>query len=308
MKILVTGAAGFLGSCVFNLLSAKGFNVYGIDNLKRGKLSNLKQKKNFFKLDLTNYRDVKKFLNEKGSFQTIIHLATIINEGLEHENLEQDINVNLMSTIHLVEVGYKKGLKNFIYGSSIAVYGKINKALIKEKDLTNPITSYGISKLMTEKYIQYLVKNRLQRMKYIILRYSNLYGPNQSDLGEVGVIRNFAKSLKENKFITKHGNGKQIRDFLFVNDAAEATIKSIFFKKQNAVFNLTYGSSKSVNFIIKIFKSLLKNDIKIKKANFHSGEYHYFRASNKLIKSKLRWFPKVSLKKGIQITLENFFR
>ena len=95
---------------------------------------------------------------------------------------------------------------------------------------------------------------------------------------------------------------------MYVRDAAEATIKSINIGKKNAVLNLTYGSSKSVNYIIKIFKSLLKKKIKIKKRSFHSGEYYYFKASNKLIKNKLNWSPKVSLKDGIQITLKQFFK
>tara|TARA_E500000178_G_C17037687_1_gene764354 strand:+ start:4917 stop:5855 length:939 start_codon:yes stop_codon:yes gene_type:complete len=302
MKILVTGAAGFLGSKVFNNLAKEGYNVYGIDNLRRGKLSNLETKKNFFKIDLENHKKVKNFLKNKGPFETIIHLATIINEILEKEILQQDIKTNLFSTINLLEQGYKRGLKKFIYGSSIAVYGKIDKKEISENDSKNPITSYGISKLMTEKYIQYLVKNRLKKVQYIILRYSNLYGPKQSDLGEVGVIRNFIKDYFDKNIITKHGNGKQIRDFLYVDDAAEATIKSIFYKK-NSIFNLTYGSSKSVNYIIDILKSILKKNIKLKKKKFHSGEYHYFRASSNLIKSKLKWHPKTNLKKGIETTI-----
>ena len=85
MKILVTGAAGFLGSRVFNNLAKEDYNVYGIDNLRRGKLSNLETKKNFFKIDLENYKKVKSFLKNKGPFDTIIHLATIINEVLEKQ-------------------------------------------------------------------------------------------------------------------------------------------------------------------------------------------------------------------------------
>lgn len=305
MKILVTGAAGFLGSRVFNNLAKEDYNVYGIDNLRRGKLSNLETKKNFFKLDLDNHKKVKNFLKKQGPFDTIIHLATIINEILEKEILQQDIKTNLLSTINLLEQGYKSGLKKFIYGSSIAVYGKVDKKEITENDSKNPISSYGISKLMTEKYIQYLVKNRLKKVHYIILRYSNLYGPKQSNLGEVGVIRNFIKDFFEKNIITKHGNGKQIRDFLYIDDAAEATIKSIFYKK-NSIFNLTYGSSKSVNFVIDIFKSILKKNIRLKKKSFHSGEYYYFRASSNLIKSKLKWHPKTNLKKGIKITIDDY--
>ena len=115
MKILVTGAAGFIGSHIFNELSTSKYNVFGIDNLCRGNNNNLLNKKNFFKIDLNNYQSVNKFLKKYGPFETIIHQATLINEKIEKENILKDININILSSINLIKNSYKFGTKKFIF-------------------------------------------------------------------------------------------------------------------------------------------------------------------------------------------------
>jgi len=305
MKILITGAAGFVGSHLFNKMNKIGYEVYGIDNLIRGKLSNLTNKKKFFKIDIRNKKKINFFFKKYGPFKIVIHQATLINKNLEEENIIEDIDLNVCSTINLINIAYKFGMKKFVYASSIAVYGKIKKKQVDEVCGTEPITSYGISKLMTEKYIKYLSKNRLTKMDYTILRYSNIYGPNQSDLGEVGVIRNFIKKLEKSNTIFKHGNGKQTRDFIFVTDAVDATIKATLTKHKRLVLNISSNIATSVNSIISNFRRLIDKKIKIRKKKNHSNEYFYFKSSNKLARLKLKWQPQVKLNEGIELTIKN---
>ena len=163
----------------------------------RGNNNNLLNKKNFFKIDLNNYQSVNKFLKKYGPFETIIHQATLINEKIEKENILKDININILSSINLIKNSYKFGTKKFIFASSIAVYGKIKKNKVKETDVLNPVSSYAISKLTIENYLRYMSNFKLKNLKYVILRYSNVYGPKQLNLGEVGVIRKFIYDLKK---------------------------------------------------------------------------------------------------------------
>ena len=302
MKILVTGAAGFIGSHIFNNLKNKNYNVFGIDNLLRGKLKNLSNKKNFFKIDLNDKRKLKNFLRKHGPFKLIIHQAALINENIDKEDILKDLNINVLSTINLITNSYKFGTRKIIFASSIAVYGKIEKSIAKENDRLDPLSSYAICKLTIENYLKYYSKYKFKKLQYIILRYSNVYGPKQSDLGEVGVVRKFIQDIKKKKVITKHGSGLQSRDFIHVNDVVEATIKSIKIK-QNTVLNICSGKNITVNKIINIFKKFYKKNFKIKKKTFHAGEYFYFKASNALAKKKMNWSPKVNIQKGIKLTI-----
>ena len=196
MKILVTGAAGFIGSHIFNELSTSKYNVFGIDNLCRGNNNNLLNKKissrstSIIISQLINFLKIWSFLN-------IIHQATLINEKIEKENILKDININILSSINLIKNSYKFGTKKFIFASSIAVYGKIKKNKVKETDVLNPVSSYAINKLTIENYLRYMSNFKLKNLKYVILRYSNVYGPKQLNLGEVGVIRKFIYDLKK---------------------------------------------------------------------------------------------------------------
>lgn len=304
MKILVTGAAGFIGSHVFNELKSRKFNVYGIDNLSRGRLNNINNKKNFFKIDLNNNKAVKFFLKKHGPFKTIIHQATLINENIEKEDIHKDIKINILSTLNLIKNSYELGTKKIIFASSIAVYGKIKKKQVNELDNLSPLSSYAISKLTIENYIKYISNFKFKNLKFVILRYSNVYGPKQSNLGEVGVIRKFIVDLKNNRSITKHGNGTQSRDFIYIKDVVEATIKSIKLDK-NIILNISSGKSTSVNQIINILKKIFKFQFRIKKKGFHKSEYFYFKASNMLACKKLKWTPKTGIKSGILQTAQS---
>lgn len=306
MKILVTGAAGFIGSHIYNYLINNKYKVYGIDNLSRGNIKKIIDKQNFSKIDIRDKKGILKFLKKKGPFDVIIHQATIINENIQSEDIEQDIDINLKATLNLINLACKFGLKRFIYASSISVYGKIRNKLATESIKEIPINSYGICKLMVEKYINYLRKYKFNKLDYVILRYSNVYGPNQSDLGEVGVIRNFCKQIINKKKIFRHGSGKQIRDFIYISDVIDATIKSITTKNINSIYNICSGNSKSINYIISILKKISTVTFKVNfKKKFHDSEYFYFKASNKLAYKKLKWRPKISLKQGIQNTFQN---
>ena len=96
----------------------------------------------------------------------------------------------------MIKNSYELGTKKIIFASSIAVYGKIKKKQVNELDNLSPLSSYAISKLTIENYIKYISNFKLKNLKFVILRYSNVYGPKQSNLGEVGVIRKFIVDLK----------------------------------------------------------------------------------------------------------------
>ncbi len=259
MEIIgITGARGFVGK---NLIKA-----FEENNIKFVCFENNILNKN----SLENF-----FIKNKPSI--IIHLAGAFDPPFENQ-----INGNLITTGNILEIGSKYGLKKIIYASSYAVYGDVKKKPFVETDKLNPITSYGLSKVFAEKCIDFYSKQ--MKISSIILRFSNIYGNNNSK----GVIYNFIEGIKNNKKIIINGDGNQSRNFLHIDDACLAIIKAINYKKSD-IFNV--GPSKGIT-LNQLAKELAKK---------YTFEVEYIKFENKqeslLIDSKraykhLKFVPK----------------
>ena len=238
MRIVVTGGAGFIGSHVVDLYIKEGHTVLVIDNLSTGKLKNVNKRASFEKVDL---RDIKSLSNVIDFFKPDIvnHHAFISSVRVSEENPEEFLINTLNSSLNILEVS-KRYISQFIFASSAAVYGE-GDTPFKETDRENPVNPYGISKLTIEKLVKYYAEKF--SFKFTILRYSNVYGPRQTPIGETGVMAIFIEELINNKPLTIFGDGKSTRDFIFVEDVAKANILALL---KEGIFNISTGTETSI--------------------------------------------------------------
>ena len=157
-KILVTGGCGFIGSHIVDSLIKIGHQVIVVDNLSTGSMKNLNPSAIFYQGDASNNIFIDKIFSQH-HFSCVIHQSVKINTNVLHEKPTVDVDCSIKSTIVLLDNCIKHGIKNFIFASSVAVYGKSNLLPASESSIIDPIYSYGIAKYSAENYIKYYAKN-----------------------------------------------------------------------------------------------------------------------------------------------------
>ena len=297
-NIVITGAAGFIGSHVANFFLSKNYKVVAIDNQKFGNWSNLNKKK---KIKILNI-DINKI--------SIIRLKKIFNKNtilihLAAEKHNNSINnpkiifeTNCIATNKILKVASEKKIKKIIFSSSLYAYGSQKLPKMNEKMFCSPKTVYGISKLAGEYLIKmYCDKNKIP---FSILRLFFVYGPKQyTGQGYPSVIvRNFNR-IKLNQKPIIINDGKQTLDYVYIDDVVNAIYKCTKSNKSD-VFNVSSGKGTSVNQLTKLMIKVSKKKIKY----FYKGSdwtKKTFRVgSNSKILYKIQWKPKISLLKGLQ--------
>lgn len=234
MNILVTGAAGFIASHIIEeLLKDNINNIIGIDNFYSGTKENLQflntcdknNKFTFIESDIRDFDKVNKIVKDY-NIEQIYHLAAIVSvqESIENPLLSNEVNVK--STLNILEASRLNGVKRIVFSSSAAVYGDEPTLPKNEDSITKPISPYGCEKLMGEQYMK--LYSELYGIETVVLRYFNVYGERQSAASDYsGVISIFEKRFKNNEVVNIYGDGEQYRDFVYVKDVAKVNIKAM---------------------------------------------------------------------------------
>lgn len=240
MRVLVTGGAGFIGSHTVKALLMAGDDVLVVDNLSKGQVIP-KKPAQWLEADLFSVEFEKAYQEFRP--EAVIHLAAQVDVTTSWESPVYDMKLNTESTLRLLELSRRYGLAKFIFASSAAVYGASNGVLTERSPLM-PCSPYGLSKRFAEEYIT-LWGTRWD-IPWLILRYSNVYGPYPKDQNPVGVCRIFSRSLKENYPLLVYGSGKQIRDFVSVYDVAQANVKACHSDLEGEILNVSSGEGHSI--------------------------------------------------------------
>jgi len=235
------------------------YEVVVLDNFSAGKVENIQrhlgdQSFDLVKGDIRNSEDVKKAVR---GVNVVFHLAAIVNVPLSIEDPLLVNDVNVRGTLNLLEASVKEDIQRFIYVSSCAVYGEACYLPINEKHPIMPLSPYGISKFTAEHHCK--IFHMIHGLKTVCLRFFNVYGPKQSEGPYSGVITQFINRLKQGKPPIIYGDGKQTRDFVYVEDVVEASTKAL--KSQNCVgevINVGTGKPTTVNEIAKVLMELFK--------------------------------------------------
>lgn len=302
MRILVSGAAGMIGSHAVDALLARGDEVVAVDDLSCGHKKNVSTQARFVVLDVCDEKAVAKVFDELGPFDGVVHQASIINRGIDEEDVNIDIAVNINATVNLVRNAIKANVRRFVYASSVAVYGRPEVLPAKEREtMPFPIASYGIGKLSAEHYVRYLCEET--DMTYACLRYSNIYGPRQNKNGEVGVVGVFVDNVSLNKPIVVYGDGQQSRDFLYVSDCVEATLAALD-EEGSFVLNIGSGRPTTVMEIVDSLAAACERPMEIVNKPLRHGEIGQFWCDVSQAQAALNWSPKTDLPTGIRNTLQ----
>ena len=302
MKILVTGGAGFIASQIADAYINKGYQVHILDNLSTGFEKNINPKAHFIKSDISSPAILDIFKKEK--FDVVNHHAAQIDVRKSVNDPIFDANTNILGTINLLQACIKTGVKKFMFASTGgAVYGEQEYFPADEKHPTNPVSPYGITKLAIEKYL-FFYKNEYG-LNHTILRYANVYGPRQNPFGEAGVVAIFISKLLKNENPIINGDGKQTRDYVFVEDVVKANVVTLNSLSSN-IYNIGTGIETSVN---QLFEKL--NDIAGSKAVEKHGPSPKGEQARSVITSdklfnEFHWKPSVKIDEGLRKTFESF--
>jgi UDP-glucose 4-epimerase len=303
MKILITGGAGFIGSNISDSLIDNGHRVIIFDNLSSGKKLNINKKAIFYKGNIFDKKSVLNiFTREKP--QIVIHKAAQIDVRKSVADPFYDAEINILGSINILQACVKNKAKKIIFASSGGtIYGECGKRAPDEKAFPNPLSPYGIAKNSVENYIKFY--SDVYGIEYTILRYGNVYGPRQDPHGEAGVVAIFSARMLNNKPITVFGDGKQMRDYVFVKDVVNANIKALK-KGKNQTINIGTAKAVSVNQLVQVMSKAAGYSKKPQYKTKRNGElFKSFLNVNKA-KKVLNWKPETKLEKGIEKTVEYF--
>ena len=304
MKILVTGGAGFIGSHLVDRLIKEGYKVVIIDNLSTGKKENLNPRAKFYQLDICSPKISEVFKKEKP--KAVFHLAAQIDLRKSVNDPVFDANINILGSLNLIQnflqnLKFKIQNSKFIFSSTGgAMYGNADIIPTPENYSARPISPYGIAKLSIEYYLYYYQK--VFGLNFISLRYGNVYGPRQDSKGEAGVVAIFCDKILTGTTSIINGNGRQTRDYVYVDDVVEANILALE-KKAEGIFNVGTGKETSVN---ELFKKMIKisgKEIQAKHGPAKQGEQKRSLLDSRKIKKVLGWESKVGLEEGLRRTM-----
>lgn len=305
-KICVTGGAGFIGSNLVKKLLEIGHAVIVIDNLETGKLENIKEFSNnknfeFVKASILD----KKLDNVLKCVDYVFHEAALVDIIESIKNPSKTYNTNVLGTLNILKSSINNDIKKIIFASSCAIYGD-KKNSVKESMSCVPQNPYVISKIIGESLISHFFKEH--GLKGVILRYFNVYGPKQNMTTQYSaVIPKFISSALNSADLSIHGDGKQTRDFVFIEDVTNANILAMENKRADGkVFNIGFGKSISVNDLAKRIIELIGSNSNIIHVEQRPNEIRYSLADITLAKSVLKYTPSYDIERGLKKTIDWF--
>jgi len=299
-RCILTGGAGFLGMNVARGLVNSGHEVVVID--KKPLISDctfdLQKKMRFIPADFKDL-DKSEDVFQKGDI--LFHFAYSALPGTPLNKMGDDIKENVFESVKLFEMAIKKGIKKIIFPSSGGtVYGEVSDFPIKEGMPTNPICSYGITKLMLEKYILFL--SRMYGVGYLIYRISNSYGWGQSVHSEQGLIVNALVKMLNGSQITIFGDDHMVRDYIYIDDIVNAFILGVEKDIRDDIYNIGTGRGYSIKEIIELVSKTVGVCPKVIYSNKRLVDVEKSILDPTKIRLASGWEAKVSLEEGISKT------
>lgn len=319
-RILVTGGAGFIGiNLVDWLFKTQRFKITILDDLSTGNYTLLEkiiqdsggeieerfsptvQRVCFYKANILDKEAMLQIL--KGQHQ-VIHLAAQTGVISSQENPDKDADVNIIGTLNLLNGSVRNNIEKFIFASSAAPLG-FQLPPFHENLIPKPLSPYGASKLAGEAYCS--AYHGSFGLRTVILRFSNVYGPNSHHKGSV--VAHFIKKILGNKPLTIYGDGGQTRDFLYVGDIIriiEKILDSDNPQISGEIFQLGTAVETSINQLVKDLKEISGVSVKVDYLPQRKGEIFRNFTSIEKIKNHLGYKPQFDLRTGLKNTWQWF--
>lgn len=308
MKVLVTGGAGFIGSHIVDALLLRGHEVYVLDNYSSGRLDNIPPAARSVGADI---RQVGDFVREF-PVEVICHQAAQPSLRASLDDPAHDATVNIIGTLNVIQAAKQCGA-HVVFASTSAVYDPHTptferwdgsawvptdgqRAIYTEHTPLRPVTPYGLAKLTAERYIEMLAPG------YTILRYGNVYGPRQVQVGENQLIPHCLAHLLDGAPFVIHGDGQQTRDFVYVGDIARANVAAIEGKVQGT-FNAGTGRGTSVNEVCAALANLCDRPRAFRLGAAKPGDARHVALDSTRARDALNWTAQTPLTAGLRETV-----
>ncbi len=306
-NIVVTGGAGFIGSHIVDELISRGINTYVVDDLSTGSLENLRQHRGSHLLHVRvgDISKIGELLADVHRIDGVFHEAAIasVPRSISEPTIVHEVNLN--SSVKVLDYCVRKKVKRLVFASTSAVYGVLNGTQAFEGLHCLPTSPYGASKLAVEAYLS-AYKSSFG-LETVALRYFNVFGPRQKMSDYSGVITIFINRLLENKKAIIYGDGRQTRDFVHVRDVVQANMLGMESEQANGEsFNVASGSQVSILELFETIKNIVKTtDEGPQFAPARAGDVMGSTVSIEKIRSKLGYVPSISLEDGLHELVES---
>ncbi len=306
MKILVTGGAGFIASHIADAYIEQGHKVVIVDNLSTGNRDNINPKAKFYHIDICDSKLENIIKTEKPDI--VNHHAAQISVPVSTQRPIFDAEVNILGTLNILQNSVKYGIKKVIFSSTGgAIYGDADEYPTTENYVPKPVSPYAIAKFSVEKYLHYY--NHEFGLNYLVLRYSNVYGPRQIPHGEAGVVSIFIENILQNKssnlYAYPENPDGMIRDYVFVRDVVKANLIALE-SGDSEVVNIGINTETTTGTLYHQIAELMNSDIKPQKMGARPGDIHKSCLDISKANKILNWYPRTTLKNGIKETIEFF--
>jgi nucleoside-diphosphate-sugar epimerase len=306
VKVLVTGAAGFIGSHLCERLVGDGFEVVGVDcltdyydtRIKQANIRELLPNKNFFFYQQSlNDLDLKELLE---GVEIIFHQAAQAGVRASWgQRFEEYIDSNIRATQRLCEAAKDVPIRRFVFAGSSSVYGETTRLPMSESHPVRPISPYGVTKLAAENLCLLYKKN--YNLPVVSLRYFTVYGPRQRpDMA----FHSFIMSARGGAPIEVFGNGSQTRDFTYVDDVVEANLLAMRYRGDESVFNIGGGSRISLNSALDVLNDTGRYHFEVIYKDVSKGDVTHTYADIELAKSELGFEPTMTFDRGLANEVE----
>ena len=303
-RILVTGGAGFIGANLVKRLLSEGAGVVVLDDFSTGQRDSLPVAGPTLCIETGSVTDADLVRALVAKTDAVIHAAAR-NIILSTKDPREDFEVNIGGTLNVLLALRATPDKRIVYTSSASVYGNPRYLPINEDDRTNMLSPYAVSKLGGENYCQAFYE--CYQVSARVVRYSNVYGPGQRpDNPYCGVVAKFFASALAGAPLQVHGDGEQTRDFTYVADAVEATLRTLALPRaEGQVYNVGTGRETSVNQLARIVVALTGAQVDIEHIDRRDIDNIRRRVVNiEKIRSELRWVPYNTVEAGLRRTFE----
>ena len=301
MNILVTGAAGFLGSALANRLAASGHSVRGLDDLSAGDPARLSAPVLFSRGDVNDRPKMWTLLQD---VECVYHLAARVSVP-ESVLYPREYNaVNVGGTVSVMEAMRDAGVRRVVLVSSGAVYGEQGRQPLSESQVPDPRSPYAVSKLSAEYYVRTI--GTLWGLESVALRVFNAYGPGQPlPASHAPVIPRFLRQAQQGGSLVVHGDGSQTRDYIYIDDVVEALVSAASAQDvDRQVINVGSGHETSVRDLARLAGEATGQKIEVLYSRADNGGVSRMCADIRLAAEKLNFRPRVGLAEGLGLCLQ----
>lgn len=297
MKYVILGGGGFIGSAIADRLLRDGHSVriFERPRVQPYRAFSEDEQVEWMSGDFTNAYDIGRAI---AGVDAVLHLISTTLPKSSNDDPIYDVESNLVVTLQLLNAMVNHNVRRMVFISSGGtVYGIPEYLPIDERHPTEPVVSYGITKLAIEKYLHFY--EHMHGIEAITLRVSNPYGERQRIETAQGAIGVFLERALTGKPVEIWGDGSVTRDYIYISDVAEAFVRALEYHGPKRVFNIGSGSGTSLNDMVAMFEDLLRIPIKRNYLSARPFDVPVNVLSNELARSELHWSPSTTMQEGI---------